>query len=167
MASQTATFYLDDHQNTEELKNHILQKINSKAIRSIVLNGRENSIDEVVQLAIVVKNEIVHGLHQTTKVYLVPQNKKLLPLKQIFTRNVGAYKAKEMTPKQKFEMLMELDGNNGYNLVPHIQITLSKDRQNTDDISYQRPSVPIRDFRFYKSSAKNRTAPTREPFEQI
>ena len=120
MENQTATFYLDDHQNTEELKNHILQKINSKAIRSIVLNGRENSIDEVVQLAIVIKNEIVHGLHQTTKVYLVPQNKKLVPLNQIFTRSVGAYKAKEMTPKQKFDLLMELDGNNGYNLVPYI-----------------------------------------------
>jgi hypothetical protein len=167
MENQTATFYLDDHQNTEELKNHILQKINSKAIRSIVLNGRENSIDEVVQLAIVIKNEIVHGLHQTTKVYLVPQNKKLLPLNQIFTRNVGAYKSQEMTPKQKFNLLMELDGKNGNNFVPYIQITLSKDKPNRDDISYQRPSVPIRDFRFYKSSAKNRPAPTRKPFEQI
>jgi hypothetical protein len=133
-----------------------------------VLNGRDNSIDEAVQLAIVIKNEIVHGLHQTTKIYLVPRNKKLVPFtSQIFTRQVGAYKAKEMTPRQKFDLLMELDGSDGNNLVPYIQITLSKDRPNQDDISYQRPSVPIRDFRFYKSSAKHRNPPTRKPFEQI
>ena len=96
-----------------------------------MLNGRDNSIDEAVQLAIVIKNEIVHGLHQTTKIYLVPRNKKLVPFtSQIFTRQVGAYKAKEMTPRQKFDLLMELDGSDGNNLVPYIQITLSKDRLN-------------------------------------
>jgi hypothetical protein len=45
-----------------------------------------------------------------------------------------------------------MNGQDGEGLAPQIEITLSKDRLNTDDVSYQRPSVPIRDVRFYKSS---------------
>lgn len=36
----------------------------------------------------------------------------------------------------------------GDGLAPQIEITLSRDRLDTDDISYQRPSVPIRDVKF-------------------
>ena len=59
-----------------------------------------------------------------------------------------------MTPKEKFEYLMRTDGEEGEGLTPQIEITLSKDRLDTDDVSYQRPSVPIRDVKFLKSQQK-------------
>lgn len=56
-----------------------------------------------------------------------------------------------MTPKEKFDYLMSIDHDEGESLQPQIEITLSKDRLDTEDISYQRPSVPIRDVGFQKS----------------
>lgn len=56
-----------------------------------------------------------------------------------------------MTPLEKFDYLMSMNGDEGEDLDPQIEIMLSKDRLDTDDISYQRPSVPIRDVRFLKS----------------
>ena len=55
-----------------------------------------------------------------------------------------------MTPIEKFNHLMSVHGEECDDLASQIEITLSKDRLDTDDVSYQRPSVPIRDVRFYK-----------------
>jgi hypothetical protein len=56
--------------------------------------AKDSLIDEAVQLSIVIKNEVQHGLHQTTKISLAPRNKQSAPLtKHIFTEMVGYTKS--------------------------------------------------------------------------
>ncbi len=74
MESSIATFYLNKSSNTEELKNRIHELFKSKYTRTVVLIARDSFIDEAVQLTLVFKNEVVNGLHQTTKLALAPRN---------------------------------------------------------------------------------------------
>jgi DNA-binding protein len=74
MESSIATFYLNKGSNTEELKNKIQELFKSKYTRTVVLIARGSFIDEAVQLTLVIKNEVVNGLHQTTKLSLVTRN---------------------------------------------------------------------------------------------
>ena len=71
MEFSTANFNLNNGPSTEELKNIIQERLKSKHLRTVVLFARDSYIDEAVQLSLVVKNEVMHGLHQTTRFSLV------------------------------------------------------------------------------------------------
>lgn len=49
---------------------------------------------------------------------------------------LGFKTSSQMTPKEKLDYLMKMDGDEGEGFTPQIEITLSKDRLDTDDISY-------------------------------
>jgi len=79
---------------SEELMSIIQDKLKSKYLRTVILLARDSYIDEAVQLSIVIKNEVMHGLHQTTTLSLASRDKKSGPLtKHIFTEMLGYKKS--------------------------------------------------------------------------
>lgn len=57
-----------------------------------------------------------------------------------------------MTAEEKFAYLLQMSPSSGKEIGPvtEIVITLSKERLDTTDISYQRPSVPIKESHLIK-----------------
>lgn len=86
-STKPTIFHLQSYDDIEQVKNLIVDKFKSKAHKTIQLVAYDHQIDQAVQLAIMIKNELQHGLHQTTQVQLVQGSQTLN--KQIFSQNFG------------------------------------------------------------------------------
>jgi len=68
------TFHLCNREDIHQIKSLIVEKLKSKQFRSVELVAFDTLTDYAVQLAIMIKSEMQHGLHQTTNVGLVQGN---------------------------------------------------------------------------------------------
>ena len=86
-STKPATFHLNTFEDSDQVKNLIVDQFKAKNFLTVELVALDCMIDTAVQLAIMIKNELQHGLHQTTHLSLVQSNHALT--KQIFTLNFG------------------------------------------------------------------------------
>lgn len=69
--------------DTKLERDTILSIFKDRVYKTVVIVAHDSLIDQAVQLAISVKNEQQHGLHQVTKMSLVQNSQELT--KQIFS----------------------------------------------------------------------------------
>ncbi len=94
-----------------DINNFLRQKGHNNEHGSVIIVAKDSLIDDAVRLSLSLKENFMHGLHQTTQLQLTSSQDQTLT-KQIFSQRLGQSAASKMAPAEKFEFLVNLDNCN-------------------------------------------------------